>query len=197
MNRSDIINFYVEQRQNCQYLEVGVGNLSANFNKIKTEFKDGADPVNPCNNKMTSDEFFAQNTKIYDVIFVDGDHKAVQATKDIANALKCIKSDGVILVHDCNPLKEEHQTEHISVSHWNGSVWKSILFFRQTNPDILMYTIDADEGICVIRPNKKQELFKCDETVIDFNLLCKYRKQILNLVSLEEWMAIEIDLLRG
>jgi len=191
MNRTDIINFYVEQKKDCYYLEIGVGNKSANFNKIKTFFKDAVDPVNPCNYLMTSDKFFENNNLKYDVIFIDGDHKANQVIKDIENSLKSLNENGIILLHDCNPLEELHQTEQISVSHWNGSVWKAILFYRINNPNLFICTVDVDEGIGIIKPNQKQELFKCNETVFDFNFLCKYRKEILNLITVEDWKKME------
>jgi len=190
MNRTDIINFYTERKQDCHYLEIGIGHPSANFSKIKAAYKDAVDPVNPCNYPMKSDAFFINNTQKYDVVFIDGDHKAVQVIKDVINSLKCLDAEGIILLHDCNPQLEIHQTENISTQHWNGSVWKAILHFRQNDPDLFICTVDIDEGIGIIKPNKKQDLFKCDEP-IDFSLLCKYRKQILNLMTIEEWQDLE------
>ena len=65
MTRTDIINFYINRIANYvkgstnsyvpKYLEIGVGSLSANFNKINTSDKDGVDPKNPCNHRMDSD----------------------------------------------------------------------------------------------------------------------------------------------
>jgi len=190
MNRTDIINFYTSKKQNCRYLEIGIGNASANFNKISAAVKDAVDPVNPCNHLMSSDAFFSSNTSQYDIIFIDGDHKAAQVIKDISNSLKCLSTDGIILLHDCNPELEVHQTENITVSHWNGSVWKAILFYRMFDPNLSICTIDVDEGIGIIKPGQ-QELFECAETMFDFAFLCKYRKQILNLLTVQEWQLME------
>jgi hypothetical protein len=192
MNRTDIINFYTQKYENCHYLEIGIGNPSANFNKIKAAVKDGVDPTYFCNNPVDSDTFFANNRKKYHVIFIDGDHKGRQVIKDVGNSLNCLHENGIILLHDCNPLLEEHQTENITVQHWNGSVWKAILLYRQSDPNLFICTVDTDEGIGIIKPNKSQELFKYkDNEIIDFNFLCKYRRQILNLISLDEWKTLE------
>ncbi|WP_100612251.1 class I SAM-dependent methyltransferase [Confluentibacter lentus] len=65
---------------------------------------------------MTSDEFFQKlsandilsNSIKFNVIFIDGLHLAQQADRDIKNAIKYIKNDGFIVVHDCNPPSEWH-----------------------------------------------------------------------------------------
>lgn len=49
---------------------------------------------------MMSDEFFRQNTKKYDLIYVDGDHSFEQADKDIANGLLHLKPNGIVCGHD-------------------------------------------------------------------------------------------------
>lgn len=48
----------------------------------------------------TSDEFFASNEKMFDIIYVDGDHSYTQTKKDIDNAWKFIKKGGVLIGHD-------------------------------------------------------------------------------------------------
>lgn len=202
MNRTDIINFYTAKFPECSYLEVGVGNLSANFSKINATSKICVDPrTKDATYVTTSDDFFAANKNKYDVIFIDGDHRAVQVIKDINNALKSISPNGIILLHDCNPLLEVHQREDIVVSHWNGSVWKAILFYRMTEPNISIQTIDTDEGIGIIKPFGKQQLFTLDGEIsfehdafskyFDFNFLSLHRQSILNLLTTDEWIAAE------
>jgi len=123
MNRTDIINFYVDKFVECAYLEVGVGNLSANFTKIRAANKFCVDPCTQgATYKMKSNDFFLNNQRKYDVIFIDGDHRAIQVIEDIRNALKFITQRGIILLHDCNPLLETHQRDEIVEAHWNGSV---------------------------------------------------------------------------
>ena len=49
---------------------------------------------------IASDNFFNTNTKMFDAIFVDGDHSFEQVKKDSENALKFLKENGVIIWHD-------------------------------------------------------------------------------------------------
>ena len=53
---------------------------------------------------MTSNDFFKNNNKQYDVIFIDGDHCAQQVRQDIFNALNALSPQGIILLHDVFPL---------------------------------------------------------------------------------------------
>jgi hypothetical protein len=115
-SRTDIINYLLSLNQNdTSYLEIGVRNPDANFNKIKANKKYSVDPgvefkPNPVDFKMTSDLFFQKlsanevlSNKIqFDVIFIDGLHLAEQVDRDIENSLKYIKDDGFIVLHDCN-----------------------------------------------------------------------------------------------
>ena len=50
--------------------------------------------------RMTSDEWFAQNTEHYDWIYVDGDHGYEGVKRDLDNALKCIRVGGFIMGDD-------------------------------------------------------------------------------------------------
>jgi hypothetical protein len=208
MNRTDIINFYTAKFTECAYLEVGVGNLSANFVKIKAADKSCVDPcTQDATYKMKSDDFFFNNRRKYDVIFIDGDHRAIQVIEDIHNALNCITAHGIILLHDCNPLLEIHQRDEIVEAHWNGSVWKAVLFYRMMMPSINIQTVDVDEGIGIIKPFMTQQLFMPDMSApfepdfffepnffcahFNFDFLNKYRRDILNLITVEEWKAME------
>jgi len=47
-----------------------------------------------------SDEFFKNNKKNYDLIFIDGDHFYEVSKRDFNNSLKIINSPGVIIMHD-------------------------------------------------------------------------------------------------
>lgn len=53
-----------------------------------------------CKIKTTSDKFFESNEATYDFIYVDGDHTAASVLKDGINAVKFIKSGGIIAFDD-------------------------------------------------------------------------------------------------
>ena len=74
--------------------------------------------------------FFAQNIFKFDCIFIDGVHTYKQVKKDVANAIKVLKSDGTIFIHDCLPSSYFDQAVPRSKNKWNGDVWKIIVEYR-------------------------------------------------------------------
>ncbi|MFH1666491.1 MAG: class I SAM-dependent methyltransferase, partial [Elusimicrobiota bacterium] len=85
MERFEIINRFIKKYKYKRYLEIGVDEGLA-FKKIKIKHKAGVDPSVDTDYRMTSDEFFAQSSENYDIIFIDGLHHSSQADKDIQNA---------------------------------------------------------------------------------------------------------------
>ena len=191
MNRTEVINSYLDKVYSPKsYLEIGVRNLSNNFNAIRADIKDGVDPDpnSKCNYVMTSDEFFKLVDAKYDVVFVDGLHLQDQAYRDIVNSLKSLKKNGVLVIHDCNPPTKYHQRDH-GKREWNGTVWKAFVQLRCERKDLEMFVVDADWGLGIIRPNRNQKLFKCSENIYDYDVFSKHRKEALNLISVEEFKA--------
>ena len=50
--------------------------------------------------KMTSDNFFNQNTSKFDFIYIDGDHSKDQVLKDLQNSWAVLNANGFLLVDD-------------------------------------------------------------------------------------------------
>jgi hypothetical protein len=202
-SRTDIINFLLSIKKNdtC-YLEIGVRNPEHNFNHIKAETKFSVDPgfdfiENPVDFKMTSDRFFHKlstnevlSNKIrFDVIFIDGLHLAPQADKDIANALKYIKEDGFVVLHDCNPPTEWHSRGYNNYYHtpagveWNGTTWKAFIKWR-LNPALYSCCIDSDWGVGILcKKYKIGNSIQLSNPFFEFNLLEERRKEYLNLMD--------------
>ena len=202
-SRTEIINFLLLQSKNItNYLEIGVRNPDDNFNLINADKKYSVDPgvefkSNPVDFKMTSDVFFKKlsnneilNNEIkFDVIFIDGLHLAEQVDKDIINALKFIKDDGFIVLHDCNPPSEWHARENYQYIHtpayefWNGTTWKAFLKWR-FNSTVNSCCVNSDWGVGVI--SKNHEIGKSIEPVnlfFEFKILDENREQYLNLIN--------------
>ena len=187
MNRTDIINYYLDKiNEYKKYLEIGVRD-KGNFNKINADHKDGVDPNYDVNYKMTSDDFFKINKIKYDLIFIDGLHLYEQAYRDIINSLNSLTDRGLIIVHDCNPPSEWHQREHNFKGQWNGTTWKAFVKIRCERSDLRSFVVDTDWGVGVINPKGVQKLFSCNEDIYDYNVFQKYRKEALNLLTLEEF----------
>ena len=127
------------------------------FSKIKIQNKVGVDPSSGGNVRKTSDEFFRENKKKFDIVFIDGLHTYDQVKKDIINSVKCLKENGIILVHDCMPDSLAKQAVPRFKMKWNGDVWKAIVHARTYN-HADTYTCLADHGLGIIfkRKNKNK-----------------------------------------
>ena len=180
MNRLQILNYLSKKRKAKNYLEIGVERGHV-FLEVKCPRKIAVDPVfligikrfirnliaYPYNlsNKYfakKSDDFFETNApKIYakskiDLALVDGMHEYEFVLRDIENTVKYLSEDGVILVHDCNPMSIEasvsysERKEKAYKGYWNGDVWKVILHIKSLRSDLSVFVLDCDQGIGVI-----------------------------------------------
>jgi hypothetical protein len=191
MNRIQIINNLIKKNNYKTYLEIGVNTPAQpgySHDSIHVEIKHGVDPNVETTYKMESDDFFKKHiSQKYDIIFVDGLHLFEQAHRDIVNSLSILNEGGTIVVHDCNPTKEITQLRERSSNAWHGDVWKAILKLRIENPNVEIYTIDADEGCAIIKKGK-QELFQTNEkNIYSWDFFNKNRIDILNLISLRQF----------
>ncbi|MEI6400314.1 MAG: class I SAM-dependent methyltransferase [bacterium] len=207
LTRTEIINTLIKKNNYKTYLEIGVNTPAQpgySHTSINIETKHGVDPAVDTTFQMTSDEFFASHIQMkYDIIFIDGLHLFEQAYKDIINGLEWLNDGGTIVVHDCNPTREITQRRERASSVWHGDVWKAILKLRTENPDVQIYTIDADEG-CAIIQKGSQKLFTSTyntENIYTYNFFNKNRKGILNLINprvfekemkMEHWLKRKI-----
>jgi hypothetical protein len=201
--RTDLLNHLATKYNLKTYLEVGVQNTEQNFIKIQCEKKVGVDPANvgrPDDNNLivncTSDEYFKQHysligdyiPELYDLVFLDGLHTAEQVKKDFENALKVISPNGFIVLHDCNPLKEEHTIvpRPTKTGHWHGDVFQ---FARRLFRDENYHTVDIDCGCGVYRGNQEPTIVISDKPIewIDFE---NHRKELLRLISWEEFVKL-------
>jgi len=198
--RTDLINHLIASRRYTRYLEIGVRNPSQNFNKVRVAEKDGVDPNprKPISHRMTSDEFFAQQAaapglpRPYDLIFIDGLHLADQVERDVLNGLANLSPEGMVLLHDCNPMTEDAQTDdYDGKKAWNGTVWKAWVKLRATRPDLSMWVVDIDEG-CGVIVRGEQRCYPAptvDYSQLTYGFLQQHRREALNLVSVDEFLG--------
>lgn len=206
--RSDVINFLIKSlNRKSLYLEIGVRNPKLNFDLIIADEKYSVDPgiefeENPVDFKVTSDEFFngLENGKFlnsslkFDVIFIDGLHISEQVERDIKNALKFIKDDGFIILHDCNPPTEWHAREnHLyrlspAGNNWNGTTWKAFVKYRELMP-FNTCCVDTDWGIGIISKTHTFNQHNINPNpFFEFSVFQKERQRSLGLISFEEFM---------
>lgn len=208
MQRFDIINKFIEAREFQSYLEVGVREHEC-FDQVIAPFKESVDPDPEANPTylMTSDEFWKQTDRKYDIIFIDGLHHGDQVYRDIIGALNCLnRFDSVIVLHDCNPQNSvagRHSLEEYTIDgDWNGDVWTGFSYYRY-HSRYHCYTVAEDTGCGVIdclklrkttqtySENVKQlysSLSPKDVCYLSYTLLQEHRKELLGLISEETFL---------
>lgn len=151
--RWELIQAIIDALACSSYLEIGC-NQNVTFNAIRCKSKVGVDPIMGGTIRLTSDQFFAQNTDKFDIIFIDGLHEWQQVIKDVDNALNALNENGTIVIHDCDPPYEECQLmPRNGRKGWCGDVWKAYVKLR-TRPDIDCVMSQFDCGCGVIKKRK-------------------------------------------
>jgi hypothetical protein len=195
VNRTAILNHLTTTYDYQDYLEIGVRDGS-NLQQIIAKNKTGVDPTPlvPCDYEETSDQFFSvlPTKKHYDLIFIDGLHLAEQVYKDIRNALKHLRNNGTIVLHDCNPPSSFHQRENYLVDSrqpaWNGTVWKAWAQLRCDSPHLDMSVVNTDWGVGIIQKGKQTCYEEYNEYIYSYDYLEKHRKELLNLISTDDFL---------
>ena len=151
--RIQVINNILKKTKEKRYLEIGC-DLNQVFDKIQAKKKFGVDPLRGGNIRTTSDNFFENNSEIFDVIFIDGLHEYDQVKKDIVNSLKFIDEKGFIVIHDLLPRNwlEEHVPRLSST--WCGDIWK-ISFDLLKTENIKFELLLIDFGLGIIKKENK------------------------------------------
>ena len=189
--RNEIVQNIINIKNYNSYLEIGTFKDDL-FNFIKCKEKIGVDPVSGGNVRKTSDQFFLENKKKFDIIFIDGLHHYHQVKKDIQNSLNFLNDNGAILMHDCMPRDYYYQAVPRSQINWNGDTWKAFLEIR-TDRNLDSYCCYADEGVGLIlkRPNKNLlEIEKKNFENFSFNEYVDNYKEYLNLIEYDKLIEI-------
>ena len=158
LKRSDLLNSIAEEIGAKSYLEIGVQE-GITFNAISISKKTGVDPdpYSKATLHITSDMYFdlLDDDVKFDLIYVDGLHHWETALRDIDNAVKHLSKDGVIVVDDIAPRREEHQTREPSAIYWTGDVWKAwFVAIHRYGSQFDMFGVDIALGQGVIRSKR-------------------------------------------
>lgn len=185
MNQAEFLIYLISRYGYKSYLEIGISSGDT-FNSVACEDKTGVDPNVDTTFKMTSDDFFSQNEKTFDLIFVDGLHLAEQSLKDVKNSLRFLNKGGTIVMHDCRPRHEIEQRRKGSHRHkfWTGDVWKAFVQIRKM-PDIDAAVFDTDWGLGVVVPKANTQPL-IYEGPLDWGIFVERRNELLRLMDFEE-----------
>lgn len=188
MKRTDIINYLIDSHDYQSYLEIGVDKPSENFDKIECKFKIGVDPNGAASYTGTSDEFFSENKLTFDIIFVDGLHKEFQVTRDIENSLSCLNNNGRIVLHDCLPISEQHQSEEYNGGIWAGTVWRSLAKLRMTRSDLSLDIVDTDWGCGILRRGTSKLFSAPQDLVLNYDFFFYNMRELFNIITVDEFV---------
>lgn len=194
MKRYDIINKLIERHEYSDYLEIGIRH-GESFRAVRCDRKTGVDPdpspgMTSTVLSITSDEFFANNTNSFDIVFIDGLHEADQVERDILNSLKVLNSNGCIVCHDMNPIEEIHQKVPMESTLWNGDCWKAWVRLRSVLENKHMFVVDTDHGCGVIRAGTQSPISIPDPLTYEY--LDGDRRNVLNLISVSDFLSAHL-----
>jgi len=185
--RDYVLNSVINQYKYEHYLEIGIGQARKNFNKIRCKYKTGVDPRVKCDYQMTSDKFFKliPSNKIYDLIYIDGDHSCSQVLKDVHNSLKHLDVNGLLVLHDVNPQYKEDQGK-IGKGKFN-TAWKAFAILRMTRTDLYMCVVDIKHGAGIIKRGNQKLFPLVPNKKLTYEFLEKNKAELLNLCSMKKF----------
>lgn len=108
----------------------------------------------------TTDRFFEQNTDMFDIIFIDADHKFESVKKDFNNSLKILNKYGVIFIHDTDPMSKEYMAPG-----YCGDSYRLIEFIseRQDLNVITLQILEAGMTIVNRKSDRRIYVYKGEE----------------------------------
>jgi hypothetical protein len=191
-NRIAAVNLLLNKFKNPNYLEIGCASNSL-FNSVPTINKIGVDPSSGGNVRKTSDEFFKDNEKKFDVVFIDGLHTYEQVRRDVNNSIKSSNQNGWIALHDLLPKNwiEQH-VPIITKGSWTGDVWKVAFELLQTE-GIEFKILKIDYGVGVIKVlNNKTSLKDLRNELLDKEFSYYYENlsklPVIDWIDAQEWL---------
>lgn len=146
--RVELLQHLVNKNSYTSYLEIGCDKNQV-FDKIIIDNKEGVDPARGGTRRMTSDSFFNEDHRKWDLIFIDGLHEYEQVTRDTINALERLNDNGTIVIHDMLPTRESQATLLPTEKFWLGDVWR-LAFDLTEKSDIKFNIFKFDFGCGII-----------------------------------------------
>ena len=141
--------------------------------------------------RSTSDSYFEKCTENFDLVFIDGLHECQQVNRDISNALRVLKPGGAIVLHDCNPQREDEATfppdPRRPGGEWNGDVWRSILLWRSySHVDTAVGAFDWGCGVVLPRANSDPLTLSHSYSHYPWTMFDSRRKELLRTMTFAE-----------
>ena len=173
--RGKFINNLIKDLQLQSYLELGISKGWC-WEEVELNNKVGVE-INPEIGdsrivKSTTDDYFLNldHNKKFDIVFIDADHQRDQVFKDFTNSYNSLSENGLILMHDVNPLCEfDTRPTGLGTSF---QFWIDLVNTHESAVKLFIGIPNHCEGsIGIYFKNKKQfipELIKCDNYSFDY-----------------------------
>jgi hypothetical protein len=145
---------------------------------------------------------------LYDIIFVDAWHTYACVQRDLELAFSLLSPGGTMVVHDCSPPSRDVAVPEFRHCPWCGVTYCAYIDFVWSRQQVDHYTVDTDYGCGLVKKlagsGKEQtgsgpasemvEQWRRERTsrgyeVFDF--FDKHRRELLNLVSVDDFLARE------
>ena len=185
-DKFELINRIIEHKQYSSYLELGLGEARETFDRINCFYRKGVDnnPRTRPDFLGTTDDFFKQNTRTFDVIYIDAFHEYSQVNKDFENAVKVLNPDGIIFMHDVGPENLDNTKQTAS-----GTAYISFIEIRgNPNFNAFSYIFPSNDvlGIVKVEPNKNILVYDRK----DFDYYFNNKSIILQGKSIDDILAL-------
>ena len=105
--------------------------------------------------EVGSDDFFRDDGRTWDAIFIDGDHMRPQTDRDVINAMRVLNDDGLIFMHDTYPPNTDPHTTSWLVC---GDVYKTYLALAERT-DLEVVTLPLWCGLTIVRRVHERRLW--------------------------------------
>lgn len=193
--RTDLLNALIKRYDLKSYCELGTQVRSINFDKIECgdKFCVDIDPNAKADFTGSTDDFFKQLNRSFDLYFVDASHYAEDVKRDFENALQHLTPNGIICLHDCNPEKEEHTIvpRPMDRGHWNGSCYRfAIMLCHPSFTSEPSITINIDNGMTIFSNRKSYKLYDFPIPHVAWSDFEENRIELLNLISWDEFIKL-------
>jgi hypothetical protein len=220
LQKYDIINVLAKKNGHQSYLEICTTSTGGRFWKIDRkqlrvchrlvyrcpeQFGDGDEIT--YRSADESIENLLPSHPWYDVVFVDPWHNFECSMRDLQAGLSVLQEDGVMIVHDCCPPNREYASPKPAEGSWCGVTYSAYIELLLSRRDLTYYTVDTDYGCGVIRKKLRAGAPKPGRRMTDelaerwrnqqsqnadmFELFCNHKRELLNLVSVEDFLSIE------
>jgi hypothetical protein len=142
----------------------------------------------------------------YDIVFLDSWHTFDCSMRDLETGLSVLREGGVMVVHDCFPRKE-HAGPVFHGGCWSGVTYCAYVDFLLSRRDLYHCTVETDYGCGVVKKIRRDEAWKSPHRAADeiveqwrskrsrdddmYDFFYDHRRELLNLVSAEEFLAME------